>query len=351
MKRILLVGAGHAHAVLLASLAEKPLFGASITLVSPNARQIYSAMLPGVIAGHYRLEQAQFDVAMLAELAYAEFVESSLRRFDVTARRAVLQDFREVSYDLVSFNVGSVTDTSVPGSAEHALPVKPFEGLVKNLRRASHVAVAGGGAAGAELAMAIRHRGTEATLYAERDPFPEKLAWRVARALRRRKVDYRPGMRVDAVEPGPVAVAGSSRQAFDLVLWATGPAPLPWLRSSGLALDEHGFVKVDATLRSVSHPEVLAVGDCAALGEAKSGVHAVRQGATLSINLRNLVEGKPLVAYQPEPKALLLLSCGSRYAIATRGAWSAEGRWAWWWKNWIDRRWLRRLDAPKRPAR
>ena len=351
MKRILLVGAGHAHAVLLASLAEKPLYGATLTLVSPFRRQIYSGMLPGVIAGHYRLEEAQLDAAVLAARAYAEFVESTVQELDLAARCAMLQDRSEIRYDFVSLNAGSLTDTSVPGSAEHALPVKPFEGLVKNLRRASHVAVAGGGAAGAELAMAIRHRGAEVTLYSERDAFPKKLAWRVERALRLRKVDLRPGMRVDAVEPGPVVVAGSSRQAFDLVLWATGAAPLPWLRSAGLALDDQGFVRVDATLRSSSHPEVFAVGDCAALGEAKSGVHAVRQGATLSINLRNLVQAKPLVAYRSKPKALLLLSCGSRYAIATRGAWSAEGRWAWWWKNWIDRRWLRRLNGPKRGAR
>jgi len=49
------------------------------------------------------------------------------------------------------------------------------------------------------------------------------------------------------------------------------------------------------------------------------------------------------VRYEPDPRALLLLSCGARYAIAARGTWSAEGRWAWWWKNWIDRRWLKRI--------
>jgi selenide,water dikinase len=43
---------------------------------------------------------------------------------------------------------------------------------------------------------------------------------------------------------------------------------------------------------------------------------------------------------------LLILSCGSRYAIATRGGWSVEGRWVWWWKNAIDRRWLKRLTVP-----
>src|SRR6267142_2639460 len=118
-------------------------------------------------------------------------------------------------------------------------------------------------------------------------------------------------MHVDAIERGPVVVAGAAHQQFDLVLWATGPAPLPWLARSGLALDERGFVRVDRALRSVSHPHVLAVGDCAALDEPKSGVHAVRHG------------------------------------IAARGGWSAQGRWVWWWKNAIDRRWMRRLNATR----
>ena len=345
MKRVLLVGAGHAHARLLASLAKTPLYGARLTLVSPYPRQLYSAMLPGVIAGHYEREEAEFDVALLAECAYAEFIAGTVEAFDATARTATLSDGRRIGFDVASLNAGSKTDDSVPGSREHALSVKPFERLVDELRLVSHVAVAGGGAGGAELAMALRHRGGEVTLYSERTAFQPELATRVERALRRRRVDFRPGMRVDKVEPGPVVVAGAARQQFDLVLWVTGAAPLPWLASSGLALDASGFVQVDSQLRSVSHPEVFALGDCAALDEAKSGVHAVRHGVLLAQNLHNLVTNTPLAAYQPQLRALLLLTCGARYAIAARGDWTAEGRWAWWWKNAIDRRWLRTLNA------
>jgi NADH dehydrogenase FAD-containing subunit len=107
-------------------------------------------------------------------------------------------------------------------------------------------------------------------------------------------------------------------------------------------------VRVDASLRSTSHPEVFAVGDCAALGEAKSGVHSVRQGRVLEHNLRNVLADGPVQRYEPKPRALLLLTCGGRYAIAARGNWSAEGRWAWWWKNWIDRRWLAVLAGKKK---
>jgi len=347
VKRVLLVGAGHAHARLLAALALQPLYGARIGLVSPEPRQIYSAMLPGVLAGHYRREAAEFDVAELAARASVDYVPARIIALDAAAKTATLDDGQQVHYDIASLNAGSAILQSVPGAAERTLAVKPFERLVGELRRVAHVAIAGGGAAGVEIAMALRHRGGEVTVYSERSAFPPPLARRVERAMRRRGVDFRPGMRVDAVEPGPVVVSGTSRQQFDLVLWASGPAPQPWLATSGLALDERGFVQVSGSLTSVSHPHIFAVGDCAGLGEAKSGVHAVRHGAVLEQNLRNLVSGTPLVAYEPDPNALMLLTCGSRYAIAWRGGWGGEGRWAWWWKYAIDRRWLKRLRAQK----
>lgn len=346
---MLLLGAGHAHAWLLAALAKTPLYGARLTLVSPHPRQIYSAMLPGLIAGHYRRREVEFDVAMLAERAFVEFIPGRVEALDAERRLATLSDGRALSFDIASLNAGSRVDDAVPGCREYALPVKPFERLVEHLRRVSHVAVAGAGAAGAELAMALRHRGGEVTLYSDRAAFPGELARRVEHRLRAIGVDYRPGMRVDSLEPGPVVVAGTARQQFDLVLWATGPAALPWFRSSGLAVDDAGFVRVDRALRSTSHPHIFAVGDCAALEEAKSGVHAVRHGALLERNLRHIAAGTALEPYQPQPRALLLLTCGTRYAIAARGEWTAEGRLAWWWKNAIDRRWMRRLNETRAP--
>jgi NADH dehydrogenase FAD-containing subunit len=346
VKRIVLAGAGHAHLVVLASLAKKALYGAAVTLVSPRARQLYSGMLPGVLAGHYREAEASIDVADLAARAQCDFIEDALAGVDAASRSITLEGGRQLQYDLLSLNVGSRVDISAASAAQHAVPVKPFENLTR-LAAARHVAIAGGGAAGLELAMALRHRGVEVTVYSDRDAFEGKAAQRVRAALRRRRVDYRRGMRADGVEPGPVVVSGTSRQAFDRVLWAGGAAPLPLFENAGLALDERGFVRVDEALCSVSHPEVLAAGDCAAAGEAKNGVHAVRQGHLLADNLRCLVRGLRPQPYQRREKALLILTCGARYAIAMRGAWSAEGHWVWWWKNWIDRRWLKNLNTAR----
>jgi pyridine nucleotide-disulfide oxidoreductase family protein len=347
VKRILLIGAGHAHLAVLRNLAKEPLYGARMTLVAPSEMQVYSGMLPGLVAGHYRLDQLRTDVTGLVARAYAEFAKGLVVALDPAARTVKLHDGTELSYDFLSLNVGSTVEAP-PGGREHAVAVKPFEAFLARLssERIARVAIAGAGAAGMELAMALRHRGASVTLYSEQPAMSPQLAQRSVASLRRMGVDFRPGMPVTTIEPGPVIVAGPSNQAFDLVLLATGPAPLAWLRESGLGTDARGFVLVDQSLRSVSHPEVFATGDCATLRDApepKAGVFSVRQGEALTENLRRMVTRDALKPYEPRTRALQLISCGARYAIAERGAWSAEGAWVWRWKDWIDRRWIRSL--------
>jgi len=118
-------------------------------------------------------------------------------------------------------------------------------------------------------------RGAQVTLYSENPLQPPALAERVVQQLRRRKVDFRPGMAVTSVEAGPVVIAGSARQAFDLVVLATGAKALPWLRESGLATDERGFALVrtasGAGVRSVAH---VAAGDRLDIELADGHLHA-----------------------------------------------------------------------------
>ena len=92
-------------------------------------------------------------------------------------------------------------------------------------------------------------------------------------------------------------------------------------------------------MRSVSHPQVFAVGDCAEWAEPlpKAGVYAVRMGPVLDHNLRAaLGEGTP-IAYAPQRRYLVLLATADGRAIASRGGFGAAGRWVWRWKDHIDR--------------
>jgi selenide,water dikinase len=174
-----------------------------------------------------------------------------------------------------------------------------------------------------------RRSGGSVELYSDRMALAPALAARVRRALERFSISLRLG-----AAPG----AG-----FDETFRVTGASALPMLRDCGLQTDARGFVLVDPALRSVSHPDVFAAGDCASLQGRplpKSGVYAVRQAPVLAQNLKRVVRGMPMLDYAPQRESLALLSCGDRYAIASRGAWTAEGRWVWWWKDWLDRRWI-----------
>jgi selenide,water dikinase len=101
-----------------------------------------------------------------------------------------------------------------------------------------------------------------------------------------------------------------------------------------------------ATLQTVSDPLIFAAGDCAAmLGRPleKAGVFAVRQGPVLAENLRRSLLERPLRVLA---SATALAGADQhrrplRRRLACRM--HAEGAWVWRWKDWLDRRFMRRF--------
>ena len=135
------------------------------------------------------------------------------------------------------------------------------------------------------------------------------------------------------------------------MVWATGAAAPPWLAKTGLALDERGFLLVDETLRSISHPGVFGAGDVATMRDhprPKSGVYAVRQGPPLAENLRLALTDQSLKRYRPQRRSLSLIGTGGRHAVASWGAFSVQGWWVWRWKDSIDRKFMARYVLPVR---
>ena len=363
-RRLLLLGGGHAHVHVLHDLARQPLVGAEVTLITPFGRQMYSGMVPGLVAGHYCAEQCAIALQPLAAAAGVHFIEGCAVSLDAAARRVTLADGRVAEYDVLSLDTGAVMDRSrVSGAREHGLFVRPIEHFVKQLeglwelaaRRVLDVVVIGGGAAGVELALALQYRlagrgeqrARVALVTGGGEPlqgYAPGVMRRAAQALARRRVTvFRDNCA--ALEAGAVLLTRGARLACDAPLLATGAEAPAWLAGSGLTLDERGFVSTIATLQSASHPAVFAVGDVATRSDrtlAKSGVYAVRAGPALALNLRRHIGGGVLQAHQPPQRTLNLVSCGEKHAIVSWGNLAAQGRWAWWWKDRIDRRFVQR---------
>jgi pyridine nucleotide-disulfide oxidoreductase family protein len=316
-------------------------------------------MLPGLVAGHYRETDPLIALPPLAAAARMRFMQDAAASLDAAARTVTLASGELLHYDVLSVDVGGVIDRdAIPGARRRALFVRPMEhfaGLWSGLlhlaqQRSLSVVVVGGGAGGVELAMALQHRlegRARVSLVTGGPPplasYPARVRARARRALRRSGVTVFEDTCAEIADEHIVLGAHGGRLACDAPIVAIGSVAPPWLRGSGLSLDEPGFIATGPTLQSSSHPEVFAAGDVATridAPHAKSGVYAVRAGPPLAMNLRRFIGGGALAAYRPQARSLNLLSCGRRYAIASWGEWSAEGRWVWWWKDWIDRRFV-----------
>jgi len=335
--RLVLLGGGHAHALVLLRLRNFVSQNLQVTLVNPAPLHTYSGMVPGVVAGHYAAADAQFDLARLAREAGAELVQGKVHRLDTSGKRALLEDGRSIPYDYASLNIGSLP----VGAGGTAIPVRPFAEFLARWRelldkgpKAPRIAIVGAGAGGVEIAMAMKYAldrrgGGAVEIFSDGFFFAHGTAIRIRNALQERSI--------------PLRLSSATPPGFDAQFWVTGAAAPPLLRESGLKTDARGFVLVDPSLRSISHPDVFAAGDAATLEGTelpKSGVYAVHQAPVLAENLKRAVRGMAMLDYTPQRAGLSLISCGGKYAIASRGNWSAEGRWAWWWKDWLDRRWI-----------
>ncbi len=366
-QQLVLLGAGHAHIQVLVQLAAQPLPGTVVVLVAPHPSQLYSGMVPGFVAGHYALDDCTVALEPLVQRSGIRWIQHSATAVDAQRQTIALDDGSSLAFDWLSVNTGPVQDRdklelAMPGAREHGLFLRPMEAFCAlwprvvdmGNARPLRVAVVGAGAGGIELALAARHRLSNAavTLVCGTEPpgavYPLTVQRRLLAVLKKRRVtvlqDTAMSLTADAIQLG----CGADL-ACDVPLLATGAQAPRWLADSGLALDEHGFLAVDMYQRSTSHSRVFAAGDVSTRTDrslARSGVYAVRAGMALAFNLAAAITGTALKPHQPPAATLNLLSCGGKYAVATWGRFSAQGRWVWWLKNWIDRRFVARFSRP-----
>src|SRR5436309_2083678 len=358
VKHLLLVGGGHSHLAVLKSFGDAPVEGVRLALLSPSRHAFYSGMVPGVVAGHYRPGDCRIDLVALAARAGARFLLDAAVGVDPARREVTTARGERLRYDVLSPATGSGAGGPA-GAAEHTFRVRPVEVFLagwERLRESARsgevrcIAVVGGGAAGVEVLLAMRHglagSATQFALFSELPILAGHGARRrIARILGERGVTVHSGRKVVAAGENGLGLDGGERFEAQAAVWATGAYAPPWIAQSALATDARGFVAVSETLQSRSCPEIFAAGDVATvIGEPrpKSGVFAVRQGPVLARNLRRALAGEAPEPFRSPSRSLALISCGDRYAVASWGWLALEGAWVWRWKDRIDRRFVER---------
>ncbi len=365
---LLLIGGGHAHAILLRMWGMKPLPGARLTLINPQPTAPYTGMLPGYVAGHYAREDLDIDLVKLARFARARLVLDKVCGLDPAAGVAELENRPPISFDFASVDIGITSEANRPeGLAAHSIaakPLGPFAAGWRDFVQRAHseldtprAVMIGGGVGGCELALAMAHRlgeGARLTLI-EKGPsiLPAEnitLRRKIMAALRSAGIELICGQSVLAASEGRITLESGRIIEADFIAVASGAHPFDWLQHTGLELSD-GFITISKTLQSVSHPNIFAVGDCAHMAFAprpKAGVYAVRQGPVLYDNLCAAMMDKPLRPYHPQKDYLKLVSLGGKRAMGSKWGVTLSGKWLWKRKDKIDTDFMQRLtDLPE----
>ena len=375
VKDLVLVGGGHSHVIVLKKFAMKPLPGVRLTVITRDVDTPYSGMLPGYLAGHYNFDEVHIDLRPLCQFAGARLYHDEAVRIDHPTNQVVCKRRPSVPYDVLSINIGSTPSfNGIPKAEKFTTPVKPISNFIDRwqivLKRtmekpgAHRIGVVGAGAGGVELLLAAQYRLGE--LLADRDQssdgiefhlifksetilpeFKRTVRRRFEHHLKARGVQIHTGALATEIASDGVIVAGGKKIELDEIFWVTEAGAPRWLRDSGLDLDEAGFIRVRDTLQTTTHDNIFAAGDIAAMvnhPRPKAGVFAVRQGSPLNDNLRLVLTGKSAKSFSPQKAFLSLISTGDKNAVASKWGWTLEGQFVWHWKNWIDRRFMRKFS-------
>lgn len=361
---LVLVGGGHSHALFLRSLIMNPIAGLRVALVSDSPHAPYSGMLPGFLAGIYNFSECHIDLGLLSSRAGAAFIDGRVIGIDLEGKKVLIDDYPALEFDLLSLNTGSAT--MVPEEwAQYGKPVKPIdlflsewrplqEALSKGERR--KVVFIGGGAAGSELAISLKHSfpQAEVRIVERNDSLLSGMSRRAqviyTSELQKKGVELSLSADLQEIEEGKLHLKSQESIPFDSLFFTSGSAPPDWIASLSFKKDERGFLLVHPTLQLLNRPEIFAAGDLATVaGEprAKSGVYAVRHGEVLSENIRRYHFSQKLKEYRPQKRWLSILSLPRRNRWSGVASWNGfgfSGRHFWRLKQHLDHSFMEKFQ-------
>ncbi|MGZ6368513.1 MAG: NAD(P)/FAD-dependent oxidoreductase, partial [Ktedonobacteraceae bacterium] len=277
--RILVIGAGYAGLLFTMRLAGK-LARQNVHISLVNETDTFTERL--------RLHQFATNqpvkwrsLPQMLRETKVQFIQGRVSSIDPAHHEIVVKDLQktqQLKYDYLVYAAGSITDRqSVPGVAEYAYTLAPNgplsaavlrEMLPSVQARHGEVVVCGGGATGIETAAEV------ATAYPKlkvrlvtQGSFGQFLGEAVATSIRRSVtrigVEISDHTAVTAVNAHSVVTDQGNEVPCDICLWMGGFVAPTLAREAGLEVNERNQIVVDPYLRSVSHPEIYAIGDAA----------------------------------------------------------------------------------------
>ena len=368
-KNIILLGIGHTNTHVVKQWASDPIPDCDLICVSKFPTATYSGMLPGALGWQFSDDEMRIDLSELCDRANAKLILADTTGLDLQAGQVHFSDHDPVSFDALSIGVGSMP----AGWQQHAdspllVPIKPMQTFLARLQsqlagadfQHKRVAIVGGGVASVEIAFCLQERcgkkGAGCDLAIDiftssdhvADGMTQRSVRRIEKLLARRDIHVFSGRRVSEVGEAFLTTEDGKRHESDCVIWATGAAPPPVLDQLGLQTDDRGFIATTDTLQSLSDRRVFAVGDCGTVIQSpspKAGVYAVRQCPILWHNLKVLIEGGELRAFDPQSDFLKILNTGDGKALLEYGWVTAHARWCWKLKTRIDKNFIRRYQT------
>lgn len=364
-KRVVIVGGGFGGVATALRLAKKNNQDTKIILVSNKRHFEYTPALHRVVTGRSPL-QVCIPMSEILGKMNIEFVEDSIIEVDIGGQVVVGESGTRYQYDYLVLSLGSQTAYfDISGLKKFSFGFKSIcEALRLNTHihsvfkecvkeecteeeklRLLHFVIVGAGATGTELAGDLSQYTRELARVHGVDPsfitidlfdgaprilptFPENVAKRVSRRLRRLGVHFFPHRLMAEAEAEEATLRGMNTQT-ETIIWTAGVKPNQlYSRVRGLSLDKDGRVRVDPYLRARGSSNVFVVGDGAQTKYNGMAQTALDNGKAAADNINLLLNSREPKEYKPK-KPYLSLPVGRGWAATMLGFMNLYGRAGW----------------------
>jgi selenide, water dikinase len=373
-RQVLLAGAGPANLFIVTQAKRFLRQGLVLTLIDESLFWFNSNMAAEVLGGQYGLKDFRLDLRKFCQHFGVEFIQDQAVAILPEQKQLMTASNRLLHYDWIAFALGAIPREE-PGDvpAESSFPVLPVRQVleirneVETLlelfpQKKIEIAIVGGGSTGVSYAMQIAElmqerkpaAGSKIVLL-EKQPrvlaaWPKAASQRAEAMLKLYDIEARTKVEVQHIQSNRLVLEKGETLETDLTIVAQGSRGHELFNRAGLDTDATNTLRVEPGLHTSGYKEIFASGRCAAL----SGSHPIaspqqawQMGKILAHNLLASSRKDPLIFYPAyQSQRLRFLSLGKTEALLIWGQKVFYGQWVLRLKQWLDKRWMKKMQRP-----